>query len=119
MVIAQSLDRSDPWHARVATASTFRLLSPLFTTSDVEPFFLFLINDEALGDRAGEVRKGMLSSGTAVIDDHGASCIAGLISMFENHLAQPSPATETGDHIKEAVVILFGRVARHLDSSDD
>ncbi|KAF5363220.1 hypothetical protein D9758_008404 [Tetrapyrgos nigripes] len=119
MVIAQSLDRSDPWQARVATASAFRLLAPLFSESDVEPFFHFLIHDEALGDRAGEVRKGMLTAGTAVIDDHGASCIAGLISMFEKHLAQPTPATETGDHIKEAVVILFGRVARHLDSSDN
>ncbi|THU98405.1 ARM repeat-containing protein [Dendrothele bispora CBS 962.96] len=118
MVIAQSLDRTDPWQARVATARTFQHLAPFFSKSEVESFFQFLIRDEALGDRTSEVRKGMLTAGTAVIDIHGASCIAELIAMFEKHLAQPSPATETGDHIKEAVVILFGRVARHLDASD-
>ncbi|KAJ7504446.1 armadillo-type protein [Mycena galericulata] len=118
MVIAASLDRSDPWQARVATSHAFELLSPLLPDDEVEPFFTFLIQDEALGDRTAEVRRGMLNAGTAVIDLHGASRLAALISMFENHLGQPSPATEAGDHIKEAVVILFGRVARHLDATD-
>ncbi|KAJ6493600.1 armadillo-type protein [Mycena vitilis] len=118
MVIAASLDRSDPWQARVAASHTFELLSPLLPEEEVEPFFSFLIQDEALGDRTAEVRRGMLSAGTAVIDLHGAARLPALISMFENHLGQPSPATEAGDHIKEAVVILFGRVARHLDATD-
>ncbi|KAJ7720581.1 armadillo-type protein [Mycena maculata] len=118
MVIAASLDRSDPWQARVATSHAFELLSPLLPEDEVEPFFTFLIQDEALGDRTPEVRRGMLNAGTAVIDLHGASRLAPLISMFENHLGQSSPATETGDQIKEAVVILFGRVARHLDATD-
>ncbi|RDB20660.1 eIF-2-alpha kinase activator gcn1 [Hypsizygus marmoreus] len=118
MVIAQSLDRSDPWAARLATALAFELLSPSFTPSDVEPFFRFLIQDQALGDRTPDVRRGMLKAGTTIIDQHGAERLAALISLFENHLAQPSPATETDDHIKEAVIILFGRVARHLDPTD-
>ncbi|KAJ6581434.1 armadillo-type protein [Mycena capillaripes] len=118
MVIAASLDRSDPWQARVAASHAFELLSPLLPEDEVEPFFAFLIQDEALGDRTAEVRRGMLNAGTAVIDLHGAARLAALISMFENHLGQPSPATETGDQIKEAVVILFGRVARHLGATD-
>ncbi|KAJ7115902.1 ARM repeat-containing protein [Mycena epipterygia] len=118
MVIAASLDRSDPWQARVAASHAFELLSPLLPEDEVQPFFTFLIQDEALGDRTAEVRRGMLSAGTAIIDLHGAARLAVLISMFENHLGQPSPATETGDQIKEAVVILFGRVARHLDAAD-
>ncbi|KAJ7672704.1 armadillo-type protein [Mycena rosella] len=118
MVIAASLDRSDPWQARVAASHTFELLSPLLPEEEVQSFFTFLIQDEALGDRTPEVRRGMLSAGTAVIDLHGAARLPALISMFENHLGQPSPATETGDQIKEAVVILFGRVARHLDAED-
>ncbi|KAF8417734.1 hypothetical protein L210DRAFT_3580493 [Boletus edulis BED1] len=44
----------------------------------------------------------MLHAGAAVIDYHGASQLAGLLSTFE-----------TGDQIKEAVVILFGRAAWH------
>ncbi|KAK7051190.1 translational activator of GCN4 [Paramarasmius palmivorus] len=118
MLITQSLERSDPWQARVATACTFEALAPSFTEANVPPFFQFLIKDEALGDRMAQVRKTMLSAGTTIIDLHGASCIAPLIAMFEDHLSQPSPATETADHIKEAVVIFLGRVARHLDASD-
>ncbi|KAK7030667.1 TOG domain-containing protein [Favolaschia claudopus] len=118
MVIAASLERSDPWQSRVAVSHAFELLAPLLPETEVEPFFTFLIHDEALGDRTAEVRKGMLNAGTAVIDLHGAARIAALIRMFEDHLGQASPATETGDHIKEAVVILFGRVARHLEATD-
>ncbi|KAJ7180610.1 armadillo-type protein [Mycena filopes] len=118
MVIAGSLDRSDPWQARVAASHAFELLSPLLPEDEVEPFFAFLIQDEALGDRTAEVRRGMLGAGNAVIDLHGAARLPALISMFEDHLGKPSPATEAGDQIKEAVVVLFGRVARHLDATD-
>ncbi|KAG6844943.1 hypothetical protein H0H87_002276 [Tephrocybe sp. NHM501043] len=118
MVIAQSLDRADPWPARLAIARTFQQLSSTFTPDEIEPFFHFLIQDQALGDRTPEVRRGMLNAGTTIIDRHGAQRLAALISIFETHLAQPSPATETDDHIKEAVIILFGRVARHLDPVD-
>ncbi|KAJ3807969.1 armadillo-type protein [Lentinula aff. lateritia] len=118
MVIAQSLEQSDPWQARVAVSRAFQLLSPLLIEAEVVPFFHFLIQDEALGDRTPEVRRSMLTAGTITIDLHGHSCIAPLIAMFEEHLSTPSSAAETGDHIKEAVVILFGRVARHLDASD-
>ncbi|RXW23690.1 hypothetical protein EST38_g2167 [Candolleomyces aberdarensis] len=117
MVIASSLDRSDPWPARLAVATAFEKLAPLFPEDELEPFFSFLIKEEALGDRVAEVRRGMLSSGVAVIDLHGDKRLAALISVFESHLARPS-TTETEDHTKEAVIILFGRVARHLDASD-
>jgi len=118
MVIAQSLDRSDPWPARLATSETFELLGASFTEDQIEPFFAFLIRDQALGDRTADVRKGMLSAGTTVIDLHGATRLAALIKIFEDFLAQSGSSSETDDFIKEAVVILFGRVARHLEPSD-
>ncbi|KAJ3552008.1 hypothetical protein NM688_g4384 [Phlebia brevispora] len=118
MVIAQSVDRADPWPARLAVAHAFELTAPSFGPDDVEPFFKFLINDEALGDRHPDVRRGMLQAGTAVIDLHGPVRLAGLIEIFETYLARTVPANETADHIKEAVVILFGRVAKHLNPSD-
>ncbi|KIK38679.1 hypothetical protein CY34DRAFT_809070, partial [Suillus luteus UH-Slu-Lm8-n1] len=118
MVIASSLDRSDPWATRVAVALAFEHLAQSFTEDQIEPFFVFLVKDEALGDRSPDVRRGMLRAGTAVIDIHGSKRLAGLLSTFEEHLGGPSPANDTGDQIKEAVVILFGRVARHLDASD-
>lgn len=60
----------------------------------------------------------MLDAGSAVIEFHGSRHLAELITMFEQHLAGPPPTSEAADFIQEAVVILFGRVARHLDSSD-
>lgn len=118
MLVAQSLDRADPWPVRVSISRVFELLAPLAPQTQVVPFFKFLIEDEALGDRTPEVRRGMLSAGTMLIDVHGAASLAGLIAMFEDYLSRPSSANETGDHIKEAVVILFGRLAQHLGSSD-
>ncbi|KAF8883249.1 armadillo-type protein [Infundibulicybe gibba] len=118
MVIAHSLDRSDPWPARLAASGAFEHLAPLFSDAEIVPFLAFLIQDGALGDRIAEVRRGMLSAGTSVIDLQGAKELTRLISMFENHLGRSTPATEADDHIKEAVVILFGRVARHLDATD-
>ena len=41
MLVAETIDRADPWPARLATARTFEMLSP---------FFNFLIQDQALGD---------------------------------------------------------------------
>lgn len=118
MVIAQSVDRADPWPARLSIARTFELAAPNFLPENIEPFFQFLIRDEALGDRHPDVRRGMLQAGTAVIDLHGPVRLAGLIAIFEDYLAQSLPANEATDYIKEAVVILFGRVAKHLDPSD-
>lgn len=118
MLVAQSVDRADPWPARLAIARTLELLAPHFTSETVVPLFKFLINDEALGDRHPDVRRGMLQAGTAVIDQHGPLRLAELISMFEDYLAAPGSSSEATDYIKEAVVILFGRVARHLDPSD-
>lgn len=118
MLITSSVGRTDPWPARVALSRAFELLAPAFTAEDVEPFFKFLTQDQALGDRHPDVRRGMLNSGTAVIDLHGSTRLPELIAMFEAELASTGPATETSDQIKEAVVILIGRLARHLDPSD-
>ncbi|KAI5995298.1 armadillo-type protein [Pisolithus orientalis] len=118
MVIPETLNRPDPWPTRVAIASVFEQLAPVFPDTQVEAFIRFLIKDEALGDRSSEVRRGMLQAGTAVVDHHGSAQLTGLLTIFEDHLAAPSTASETSDQTKEAVVILFGRAARHLEASD-
>ncbi|KAK0494010.1 hypothetical protein EDD18DRAFT_1107518 [Armillaria luteobubalina] len=47
MVIAQSLDRSDPWLPQVATMRVFQLLILSFTNTEAEPFFKFLVQNKA------------------------------------------------------------------------
>ncbi|TRM56848.1 armadillo-type protein [Schizophyllum amplum] len=127
MVIASSLDRADPWPAREAVGLAFAQLAPHFPLAEVEPFFGFLIGgsssaqgDPPLGDREAAVRRAMLDAGIAVIDVHGghAHVLPPLIAMFEAQLAAGSGGTAAGDYIQEAVVVLFGRLARHMDASD-
>ncbi|KAF8756754.1 ARM repeat-containing protein [Rhizoctonia solani] len=118
MVIESSLDRADPWPARAAIANTFRHLAPYFTETEVVPFFEFLIKDEALGDRHAAVRRNMLDAGTAILDLHGDKKLQEMIEMFEKYLSSPSSGTDTSDNIREAVVVLFGRHAGHLEASD-
>lgn len=118
MVIAETIGRADPWPARLAVARSFEALASVFPGDSVLPWFRFLLSDNAaLGDQSAEVRKGLLAAGTAVLDTQGASNLPGLITLFEECL-QAIDTSETGDHIKEAAVILFGRLARHLDKSD-
>jgi hypothetical protein len=118
MLVEQSFERTDPWQTRVAISHSLRRLAPNFSAADVVPFFTFLIKDEALGDRNADVRQGMLDAGTAVIDQHGPLHLSELISMFEEHLASSNPTSESADFIQEAVVILTGRIARHLSATD-
>lgn len=53
----------------------------------------------------------------SVIDAHGKKNLHLLIAKFEEYLARPSIG-ETQDYIIESLIILFGRLARHLDPTD-
>ncbi|KAG2052950.1 hypothetical protein BDR06DRAFT_1055411 [Suillus hirtellus] len=114
-ILAPKFDQYATW---VVVTLAFEHLAPSFTEDQIKLFFIFLIKDEALGDRSSDVHCGMLWAGTAVIDIHGSKRLVGLLSTFEEHLGGPSATNETGDQIKEAIVILFGCVVRHLDTSD-
>jgi hypothetical protein len=116
MVIEETLDMQDPWKIRSAIATTFQQMASHVPVSELVPFYEFLIGKEALGDRSEVVRGKMLEAGTNIIDLHGGKCVSDLISMFESFLQHP--AAETNDDVTEAVIILFGRLARHLDASD-
>ncbi|GAA5862432.1 hypothetical protein JCM1840_004179 [Sporobolomyces johnsonii] len=118
MLIEESLAAEDPWRSRTALATALRLLSELFSPVDVKAFFDLLINGGALGDRSQAVRSEMLEAAQTVIDLHGKENLQDLIALFEEYLGRPSTGDEVQDHITEALVILFGRLARHLDPSD-
>jgi hypothetical protein len=106
MVIPETVNRADPWESRVATALALQKMAPLLPIGLIEPIFAFLINEQALGDRHGAVRRGMLDAGIAIIDLHGGKCIASLMKTFEDYLGGPS---EGEDYVKEAVVIVSVR----------
>ncbi|GAA5985182.1 hypothetical protein JCM5350_004261 [Sporobolomyces pararoseus] len=118
MLIEESLNAEDPWKSRKALATTLRLMSPIFSPVDVKTFFDLLINGEALGDRSQSVRSEMLEAAMTVIDLHGKENLQDLIVLFEDFLGRPSTGDQVQDYITEALVILFGSLARHLDPKD-
>ncbi|KAK4052868.1 translational activator of GCN4 [Microbotryomycetes sp. JL221] len=117
MIIEASLTAEDPWRNRKALATTLRLIAQHFGPTHVTSFFDLLIERQALGDRSQAVRSEMLEAGIVVIDLHGKENLQSLNDKFEEYLARPSTG-ETQDFIVESLVILFGRLARHLDPSD-
>ena len=116
MVIPETLNRSDPFESRIAIAAALEKIAPLLSAQLVVPVFDFLVIQEALGDRHGEVRRTMLTAGIAIIDAHGDKTVAELMKMFEEYLAKDGPSSETADFIKEAVVIVcpLHNVSRHV-----
>lgn len=117
ILITRSLEEFDHWPVRLAIAQSFEALAPVFSLQLLEPFFEFLLSQEALGDRYPHVRSAMLSAASKVVDLHGKKHLQALISTFGTHLATSNGASETADYVKEAAVILLGRSARHLDST--
>lgn len=59
-----------------------------------------------------------MQAGNTVIDIHGARHLENLSKRFEGVLARGSKGSDAADYVSEATVILFGRLARHLDASD-
>ncbi|KAG0031837.1 translational activator of GCN4 [Podila clonocystis] len=117
LIIQESLNRQDPADQRFGLSMALKHIAPLMTANDLQPFAEFLIRQDALGDRSGDVRQGMLEAGLAMITAHGAENVHSLIPVFENYLSEPARNSETHDRIRESAVILFGALARHLDAS--
>lgn len=108
MIIPETMNRQDPFAARIAISVAFTKMAPLIPDEQIAPMFEFFVVHEALGDRHGEVRRTMLNAGIAIIDVHGGKAINELMKTFEDYLAgaKGGKSSETEDYIKEAVVIV-------------
>lgn len=116
ILIPGTENREDPWRIRQAIAASFARLAPLLGANEVVPLIDFMIREQALGDRSEAVRVAMLDAATAVIDDHGAALLDTLMELLQTHL--DAVANNATDGVTEAVVVLLGRLASHLKSSD-
>ena len=115
----KKMDLSDPWQSRSGIAMAFKELAPNFITSELVPFIDFLVNDSAVGDRNATVRDEMIEAATAVIAIHGASKLEDLMQKFELALETSDKSSSVSDLVNEAVVILYGALARHLPEDDE
>ncbi|KAJ4411345.1 translational activator of GCN4 [Neurospora sp. IMI 360204] len=111
-------DLSDPWEARQGLALAFQGIAPLLQKNQLEPFFAFLIDNGPLGDQNGNVRAQMLDAANTAIEIHGKSILDKLMKTFEKTLEAPDKGTAFADRVNEAVIIMYGALARHLKHGD-
>lgn len=114
----KKMDLSDPWEARNGIALAFKQLAPVYKESLLDEFLHFLIERGPLGDRNPNVREEMVEAATAIIALHGKNKVEDLMKTFEHTLEAPDKGSEFADQVNEAVVIMYGALARHLKAGD-
>ncbi|KAG6306393.1 hypothetical protein E4U45_007207 [Claviceps purpurea] len=114
----KKMDLSDPWEARQGIASAFKELAPVLNSQQIDELFNFLIESGPLGDRSDNVRREMLDAAVAATETHGKDMIDALMDKFEKTLEQPDKNSTAADRVNEAVIIMYGALARHLAPGD-
>ncbi|KAL1837900.1 hypothetical protein VTJ49DRAFT_3267 [Mycothermus thermophilus] len=114
----KKMDLSDPWEARHGIALAYRHLALHLDKPQIEPFFAVLIKQGPLADKNATVRSQMLEAANAAIEIHGKSVLDRLMMTFENTLESSDKHSEASDRVNEAVIIMYGALARHLKPGD-
>jgi hypothetical protein len=114
----KKIDLSDPWEARNGIALAFKELAPVFEENALNAFLRFLIDQGPLGDKNPNVREEMIEAATTIIALHGKDKVEELMKTFEGTLEAPDKGSEFADRVNEAVIIMYGALARHLKHGD-
>ncbi|KAI9167300.1 eIF-2-alpha kinase activator GCN1 [Paramyrothecium foliicola] len=114
----RKMDLSDPWEARHGIATAFKELSSYLSVQQMDSLFNFYIESGPLGDRNGDVRDEMLDAAVKAIEVKGKAMVDTLMTKFERTLEQPDKNNDAHDRVNEAVIIMYGALARHLKPGD-
>ncbi|RDD44813.1 eIF-2-alpha kinase activator GCN1 [Trichoplax sp. H2] len=106
----------DKWRARCGLGQTIELMAPLMSKNHVSNIFNFFV-PLSLGDRDENVRKHMLDAALAIINEHGKAVVGNLLPTLQSYLDN-APNTSAEDAIRQAVVVVMGSLAKHLDKDD-
>lgn len=109
---------SDTWESRHGFALAFKELAAVFPTDQLSQFLNFLIERGPLSDKHGGVRDSMVDAATTVVSVRGGDQVEPLMKLCEDTL-EISSNSQAQDLVNEAVVILYGALARHLPKGDD
>lgn len=115
----KKMDLTDPWEGRHGIAVAFKELAPYLEKSKLDDFFSYLIEQGPLGDRNATVRSEMLEAANNAITIHGKAILDKLMQTFEHTLEVPDTGSEAGDRVNEAVIVMYGTLARHLQPGDN
>ncbi|XP_070141521.1 stalled ribosome sensor GCN1-like [Drosophila kikkawai] len=108
---------TDQWKPRRGVAIAFSTLAPILSIEDINDIMNFMVS-QGLGDREDVVHKEMLAAALKIVDIHGNRIIVYLLPVFEDFLDK-APKSQSYDNIRQAVVILMGSLARHLEKNDN
>lgn len=111
-------DLSDPWEVRQGIALSFKELAQNFPQDMLVPFVRFMIESGSLGDRNAAVRESMVDAATSVVTIRGKQQVEALMELCETKLESSASSSQAQDLIHEAIVILYGALARHLPHGD-
>ncbi|KAL6898113.1 armadillo-type protein [Trichoderma evansii] len=114
----KKMDLSDPWEARHGIATGFKELAIVLDPTQAGQLLDFLIQSGPLADKNASVRTETLDAAIRIIELQGSSIIDELMKKFETTLEQPDKNSDEVDRVNEAVVIMYGALARHLDAGD-
>ncbi|KAJ5815237.1 hypothetical protein N7474_007014 [Penicillium riverlandense] len=114
----KKMDTTDQWESRSGIALAFNAMTTLFDGEQVTSFLQFLIERGPLVDRNSSVRAQMAESGKSVIALRGQQKVEELMKLLETTLETSDKATQSSDLLNEAVVVLYGSLARHLKAED-
>ncbi|XP_055603671.1 eIF-2-alpha kinase activator GCN1 [Uranotaenia lowii] len=107
----------DPWGPRRGVAIALSQVAPFLTAELVNSLTQFMVST-GLRDREEIVHKEMLAASLAIVEHHGKESVSYLLPTFEEFLDK-APNNSDYDNIRQAVVILMGSLARHLDKEDE
>lgn len=115
----RKVDLTDPWEARHGIALAFKELSAVFDPTKLVEFIRFLVERGPVADKNATVRDEMVDAATTLIASRGASKVEELMQIFEDTLEAPNSGAKDHDLVNEAVIIMYGALARHLKSGDE
>jgi hypothetical protein len=116
--IPRKVDMTDQFELRSGVALAFKEMANGFEGYQIVSFMRFLIENGPFVDKNASVRSEMADSGRAVIALRGDRKVEELMQLFEETLETSEKATESSDWLNEAVIILYGSLARHLKEGD-
>ncbi|KAK6355078.1 translational activator of GCN4 [Orbilia brochopaga] len=117
-ILKKNLQQADPWEARSGVALAYKELAPYFDGEQVQPFVESIIKDGCLSDKNSVVRREMIDASSAVISLHGKPHVEDLMVVFENTLEEPDRKSQEQDDRNEAIIILYGALAKHLETGN-
>lgn len=114
----KKIETTDNWVSRSGIALAFNAMTNLFEGEQIISFLQFLIERGPLIDKNSSVRTQMAESGKSVIAERGQQKVEELMKLLETVLETSDKATQSSDLLNEAVVVLYGALARHLKAED-